>query len=62
MGIITRTILKGLDDLLHFSFVLALCFILYSMVGYIIFGPTIKVTPAQDLHGPPGFRARTTLV
>uniref|UniRef100_A0A7S0QUI0 Polycystin cation channel PKD1/PKD2 domain-containing protein n=1 Tax=Pyramimonas obovata TaxID=1411642 RepID=A0A7S0QUI0_9CHLO len=42
VGVLTRTILKGLDDLLHFAFVLCLVFIIYAMVGLLIFGPTVQ--------------------
>jgi len=44
VGILTRTIAKALDDLLHFAFVLVVTFIVYAMLGYVIFGPTIQVT------------------
>lgn len=41
MGILTRTIAKAMDDLLHFVVLLTIVFTIYTVMGYIVFGPTM---------------------
>ena len=49
MGVLTRTLAKALDDLVHFGVLLALVYTVYTVMGYVIFGPTIKVVVREDL-------------
>ena len=43
VGILTRTLAKAMDDLLHFIFLLVIVLVVYAFMGYIIFGPTLEV-------------------
>ena len=43
MGILTRTISRAMDDLMHFFLLLILVLMMYVCMGTIIFGPTLEV-------------------
>ena len=43
LGVLTRTMANAMDDLSHFCLLLAVVFMMYVMLGHIVFGPTIEV-------------------
>ena len=46
IGILTRTISRALEDLMHFVLLMTVVLFMYTMMGNILLGPTVSVRPS----------------
>ena len=47
IGILTRTISRAMEDLMHFFVLMVIVMFVYTMMGNILFGPTVSVRPPR---------------